>query len=506
MKLKRLGALLLVLVLAFSAFCQTAFADTWYLENGDILVEAGESGQYVYQGDNGGVEDSAPVITQQDQSFSTSNNITLQSEGDAVVQVTVQDVNIQIPEGEDSSAIDVVGDSNAVVVLEGDSFIYVGEGEDNEDPSAAIHVSDGDLTIQGDGYLDLSSNTEGAKIGSDKEENMSGSIHITGDVEIYMYDDGSEDSAGIGSGEYGDFTGSITIDGDAYVRAHSNDRGAGIGAGEEGDFRGNVTIGGNAVVDAEGDDDSAGIGSGQHGSFSGGSIVIKDNAEVEAEGDDEGPAIGAADDTPMNGTITIQDNATVTLDPGSDCDVSIGAEGDNAGSGSINIRGNASLQHEYGEPIVLGGETPEAGGGITVDIDDTALFNGYSYEQILNGEAPEGVLVVNSVKRDQSELSCFRVLDENGEDISFERKIEGETLVVSLEAEYAEFRGNRQAILLLMAAEVDSVRFVTSGASSLFEFDDLADYGTPDSIVSLVHSGETAMMYYDGVETPSVLD
>lgn len=60
-------------------------------------------------------------------------------------------------------------------------------------------------------------------------------------------------------------SGNIVIDGNAQVEVSSNDQGAGIGSGDDGNLSGNIMIGGNAQVSATGAEDSAGIGTGDDG-------------------------------------------------------------------------------------------------------------------------------------------------------------------------------------------------------------------------------------------------
>lgn len=373
----------------------TAFAKDWYLENGDILISANESGQTVTQG---GVteEDDAPVITHDPDGtlWVYDVQVKVETEGDAVAEFTIKDINVENLdyEGDRSLSTIDIRDSKAEITVEGENIIC----NENEDGYSAIHVGGGELTIKGDGFLDIYADSHGAKIGSDQYEEMSGTIHITDDVSIYTENDGTGDSAAIGSGEGADFTGKIQIDGNAKVTAVANDRGAGIGSGEGdtiydeyeneigwgGDFRGEIIIGGYSEVYAEGNDDSAGIGSGEDGTFSGGSITIKDNAKVEAIGKDEGPGIGAADDTPLDGDIVIKDNAEVKASSGSEDTPDIGSEGGVGGDkGSISILGNAKVDttmipklDENGDPVYdendnrvmirdetlkIGGEYPE---------------------------------------------------------------------------------------------------------------------------------------------------
>lgn len=343
----------------------TAFAADWYLKNGDILIEADESGQYVTQGESHRVADDAPVIT----GVMWDVQIKVETEGDAAAEFTIKNIlveNLYQYDDRPLSTIDI-GDSKAEMTVEGDNNIR----NENEEGYAAIHVGSGELTIKGDGYLTIEADSHGAKIGSNQYEDMSGTIHITDNVGIYTaeyvdedgYSYGTGDGAAIGSGEGGDFTGEIIIDGKAVVEAESNDCGAGIGTGQGdtyydeegneywgGDFRGNVTIGGNAAVYAEGNDDSAGIGSGEDGTFSGGSITIKDNAFVTAIGSKEGPGIGAADDTTLDGDIIIKDSAEVDVGGGSSAP-DIGSDGGIGGDkGSISILGNAKV---YALPMIL---------------------------------------------------------------------------------------------------------------------------------------------------------
>ena len=361
----------------------TAFAKDWYLENGDILIEANEGGQWVTQG-SVKEEDSAPVITHDPDvtDWKYDAQVKVETEGDAVAEFTIKDINVENLdyEGDRSLSTIDIGDSKAEMTVKGENYIY----NENKDGYAAIHVGGGELTIKGDGFLDIYADSHGAKIGSDRYEEMSGTIHITDNVEIATEDDGTGDSAAIGSGEYGDFIGKIQIDGNAKVTAVANDRGAGIGSGEVniiydeygneidryGDFRGEIIIGGKSEVYAEGKDDSAGIGSGEDGTFSGGSITIKDNAKVEALGKDEGPGIGAADDTPLDGDIVIKDNAEVKASSGSEDTPDIGSEGGVGGDeGSISILGNAKVDttmipklDEYGNKVMIEDETLKIGG------------------------------------------------------------------------------------------------------------------------------------------------
>ena len=367
MKMRRLISAIIALLLVVN-LSVTAFAAEWYLENGDITVSSGDGGQTVSQGGGAAVADDAPVIKQRDSATATDSTITIKTTGDATANVTIEDVNIR----SNGDSIDV-GSSSANITLEGDNKIYSESG-------SGLHVSDGDVTITGSGSLEAEIGGDkiynnNAKIGSHEDEDMSGSIHITGDATVTTKrDSGSGDGAAIGSGDEGDMSGSITIDGNANVDVISHFDGAGIGSGDGGkmsgditiggnaqvtaasecdgagigagwrsDMSGNITIGDNARVTAGSNDDSAGIGAGNDGSIkSTGRIIIRDSAKVTAIGENEGAGIGAGESKEMNGLIIIQDNAQVTAIAGEQA-AAIGSDDEDDMRGTILILGNARI-------------------------------------------------------------------------------------------------------------------------------------------------------------------
>ena len=349
---RRLFALALALLLAVSLLV-SALAATWYLEDGDITIRATESGQTVSQGDKHDVKDDDTTITQRNSETATDKTIKIETTGGATADVTIENVNIS----SGGDAIDV-GSSSADITLEGENKIFSESG-------SALHVSSGNVTIDGNGSLEAGNGDEtaysqGAKIGSHEDEDMSGSIHITGGATVTAKrDSGYGDGAGIGSGNNGDMSGSITIDGNANVDAIGSYDGAGIGAGDGGKMSGDITIGGNAQVTAASESDGAGIGSGWTGDMSG-NITIGDSAQVTAWGDDEGAGIGSGGEGAVSGTITIGGNAQVTAGSGEDgAGIGAGEDGSIAGSGKIIIRDSAkvtAIGENEGAGIGAGGD------------------------------------------------------------------------------------------------------------------------------------------------------
>lgn len=337
MATKRLLSLALALLLAISLPLSVA-AQEYDLVNGDITVSANDSGQYVSQGDTQNeLQTSDTVISS---SSTTDNTITISTSEGAEADITIKDLDVST-NGE--TAIDV-GSSNATIHVEGENHIDSGTTQSD---ASLIHVSDGSLNLTSEtgGELELTNQeSDGAVIGSDKEEKFSGSITIDGDIDLSAGASlGIGNGAAIGSGADGDFTGDVTIAGEANVDAIAQDDGAGIGSGARGEMSGSITIAGDANVAAASADEGAGIGSGYDGDMSEtGSITIRGDANVTAISGDDGTGIGSGSDANMAGTIEILDNAIVNA--GSDdygAGIGSGLRGEM--SGDITIGGSAQV-------------------------------------------------------------------------------------------------------------------------------------------------------------------
>ena len=72
-----------------------AFADIWHIENGDITISAGESGNNVTQNNNTTYGDTNTIITNQNKDTASSHTVTIEAKDkDDKVEVTLKDVNI----------------------------------------------------------------------------------------------------------------------------------------------------------------------------------------------------------------------------------------------------------------------------------------------------------------------------------------------------------------------------------------------------------------------------
>ena len=403
---KRAAALALTAALVVG-MTLPAFAQDWYIEDGDISISAGENGNNVTQGSTTKENDTDTVIKSKDSSTASSNTVTIDADEGKTVNVTLDNVTINVDEGYkygyDSNAyktaVSVTGSGNTNIELNGNNTLTSGYGhaglehnktddsgtltlqdEKNDDGSAKGSASDttGSLTATG-GY-------HSAGIGgSDKQDGQAtitgGEITATGgngaagigggagdtdavggdgDVTISggtITATGGSLGAGIGGGAYGNGTVTVT-DGDITAKATDN-YGAGIGGGFGAipkdtliGGNGTVTISGGTITEASGGYMAAGIGSGYQGL---GTVTIEGDAVIKnAQGGEAGAGIGSG--TYGDSNILIRGNAVIENAESSANGAGIGSgqgdlypDGDgmviDSTVGNVTIEGNAKIEN-----------------------------------------------------------------------------------------------------------------------------------------------------------------
>ena len=387
-----------------SSIATAAFAEEYDLNKGSVTVETKDNGNtYVTQANTETTDHlDTTGVTITSNGEKTSNTITVETAKDQTTDVTLQDVNIEVNTSDaKSGAIEIKGDGNTNLELNGDNTVMVKNGWEEE--HAAIEKADkygkeGTLTIKDDvnddgtakgtdadttgkllagGYKDTSA------IGGGGTADLRDTSNITitgGEIKaIAGYDGG----AGIGGG-YGGTGKNICIEGNAHVTAVSSAGaaiGGGIGSGNS------VTITGDAVVDAY-SAFAAAIGNGDQVGRSNEptTITISGNATVHAETSEGSCAIGTSRDGSLSDlTINIEKNANVTAIASSDRPAigNAGCHGDT--TTTINITGGTvNAINSYGSDIPsypndgTGNYSPAIGGKIhsyNVDGDHTATCN-----------------------------------------------------------------------------------------------------------------------------------
>ena len=397
-----------------------AFAGTYYIEEGDIVISAGtEAGtNKVEQAGKDTVDnDKDTIITNQNKDITSSNTVTIEAEKkDDKVEVTLKDVNIDTS-SRGEAAVSVTGSGDTTIELDGSNKLQSGSGhaglehnktdtsgeltiQDNDKNgsltatagagSAGIGGSyghDGEVTISG-GTIDATSNNGGAGIGGGKIDNSyvggNGTVKITGG-NITAKADGQ--GAGIGGGYGGNGTVEIT-GGDVTATGGFSAAGIGGGAimevpssksyGSDGD----VTISGG-TVNATGGDYGAGIGGGYLGD---GKVNISGNATIEnAKTGSYGAGIGGGGGG--NGDVTVSGNATIENAEGGKFAAGIG--GGYRGDGNVTISGNAKIDNVSGGTQAAGIGGSFLGDG-TIIIKDNATIGtaaGGSYGAGIGGGA-----------------------------------------------------------------------------------------------------------------------
>lgn len=242
---KRAAALALTAALVVG-MTLPAFAGTWYIENGDISISAGESGNDVTQNGETTKNDTDTVITNRDTSTASSNTVTIDADEGKTVNVTLDNVTINVDEGYEhgydpnayKTAVSVTGSGNTNIELNGNNTLTSGYGHAGLEHNKTD--DSGTLTIQDE------KNDDGSAKGSASD--TTGSLTATGGYH----------SAGIGGSDKQD--GQVTITGGEII-ANGGSQGAGIGGGALG--TGDVTIEGNVTIEnAQGGAGAAGIGGG----------------------------------------------------------------------------------------------------------------------------------------------------------------------------------------------------------------------------------------------------
>ena len=124
-----------------------AFAKTWCIEDGNITVKAGDTGNDVTQKGETTYGDTDTIITNQNKDIASSNTVTIETKDkNDKVEVTLKDVNIEATGGK--AAVSVTGSGNTTIELDGDNHLTGGISDNGSYGLSGISSS-GSLTISG---------------------------------------------------------------------------------------------------------------------------------------------------------------------------------------------------------------------------------------------------------------------------------------------------------------------------------------------------------------------
>ena len=452
-----------------------AFAGTWYIEDGDITISAGESGNNVTQNENTTKNDPDTIITNREEGAS-SHTVTIDAKDkDDKVEVTLKDVNIDASSGSEA-AVSVTGKGDTTIELDGDNELKSGAGHAGLEHNKTD--TSGELTIQdkdNNGSLEAAGGFKGAGIGSAGSNDAQ--VKITGGNITATSDDWG---AGIGSGSYG--TGTVEITG-GEINATGGYLGAGIGGGEYGIGKDIIITGGE--VNATGGRFSAGIGGGSRGT---GSDITISGGEVNASGGVNGAGIGGGLRS-KGKDITVSGDTKLKVQGGDEDHY------DGAGAGIGDGGSNA-----YGTKI-LGAEVEPDTSGLTTNGSIAYYAPGADMENdkptsITFGTSSQPEKPIEPAVPEQPEAErgmdapLYRVTDKDGRDIVYTAERKDGVLTVNVDEDFAILTGRLSGIRTLKAQGVEKIIFVTKGATSAFMLSDLLEKGESGDTYKLTHDGK----------------
>ena len=484
-----------------------AFAETWYIENGDITVKAGDTKgtNKVSQGDKKDVEDTNTIITNQKTDKASSNTVTIEANGkNDKVEVTLKDVNIDAS-SRNNAAVSVTGSCNTTIKLDGDNALK------SDTYRSGVAISGGTVTANGgDGGSGSGSHggngiysSSGVAIsggavtanGGDSKDGYggngiysSGSLTISGGTVNATGRDGKD-----GDGGNGIWSGGVTISSGTVT---ANGGGSGNVSGDGIRSSGGVTISGGKVKAAGGDSKD---GYGGDGIRSDGGVTISGNT-VNAAGGSGGKVGGygicSFDRVAISGGTVKSNGGSGNLSGGSGIYSSgIDLSGSlelTAKAGSPNGKALSRVGHEFD----LNAIKDKLGPGAKVTVTDAdGKVNQVSIPRPVEPEGPVipgdsssssgGGSATSSAPA--SPLPGLTVTDKDGQRISYTSTQSGNTLTVCVGRFTASFRISLAALRQLRAEGIETITFQTILCSTTLSVDELLAMGGEDAEAVLTH-------------------
>ena len=487
-----------------------AFAGTWYIEDGDITVKAGETKgtNKVSQGANQEVEDTDTIITNRNEGTASSNTVTIDANGkNDKVEVTLKDVNIDTS-SRNKAAVSVTGEGDTNIKLNGDNALKSDIYRSGIYGSGSLTISGGTVTANGDdggsgisssGNLTISGGTVTAN-GDDGGRGIysRGGVTISGGSTVTAKGGSGTNS----SGGYGICSsGGVTISCGSTVTANGGNGGS-LGGGSGIYSNGSVTISGG-TVNANGGDGQDGYGGDGIRSSSGG--VTISGGTVTANGGNSTNSSGGYGISSLDVAIS---SGTVTANGGDSKD---GYGGDGIHSNDIDLSGSLELTAKAGKGTQSNGKAlsqngreldlnaikDKLGPGAKVTATDA---DGKVIDQVSipRPVEPEGPVIPEESSSSSdggssapsapaSSLPGLTVTDKDGQRISYTSTQSGNTLTVCVGRFTASFRISLSTLRQLRAEGIETITFQTILCSTTLSVDELLAMGGEDAEAVLTH-------------------
>ena len=429
-----------------------AFAETWYIENGDITVKAGETGNDVTQNNVTTKNDTDTIITNQKTDTASSNTVTIDAGSDKV-EVTLKDVNIDTS-SRNKAAVSVTGSGNTTIKLDGDNHLTGGNG--------IYSNSIGSLTISGGTVTATGGGSTGSNGLGGRGIYSNGSVTISGGTVKAAGGDGSDGGSGISSSS------GVTVS-DGTVTAAGGDSKDGYG-GDGIRSGGGVTISGNTVNAAGGNGGNVG----GYGICSFDRVAVS-GGTVNAAGGDGGNGKDGGDGI-YSSDIDLSGSLELTAKAGSP---------------------NGKALSQKGSELVLDTIKDKLGPGAKVTATDA---DGKVIDQVPTPRPvePEGPVIPEESSSSSdggsatpsapaSPLPGLTVTDKSGAVIDSISTQSGNTLTVCVGRFTASFRISLAALRQLRAEGIEAITFQTILCSTTLSVDELLAMGGEDAEAVLTH-------------------
>ena len=452
-----------------------AFADIWHIEDGDITVKAGETGNDVTQKGTTTYGDTDTIITNSDKNTASSHTVTIETnDKNDKVEVTLKDVNIDTS-SRNNAAVSVTGSGNTTIKLDGDnalksdiyrSGIYgSGSGSLTISGGDGICSDSGDVTISG-GSTVTAKGGDGGSFGGGSGISSFNRVAISGSTVTANGGDSSSNSGGYGisSLDVAISSGTVTANG-----GDSKD-----GSGGNGIYSSSgVAISGGAVTANGGDSKD---GSGGNGIYSSSSVAISGGTVTATGGDSTGSdGSGGNGIYSRNGSIDLSGSLELT-----------------AKAGSPNGKALSRAGHELNLNDIK--DKLDPGAKVTAT-DADGKVNQVSIPRPVEPEKP--VIPEESSSSSDggssapsapaSSLPGLTVTDKDGQRISYTSTQSGNTLTVCVGRFTASFRISLAALRQLRAEGIETIAFQTVLCSTTLSVDELLAMGGEDAEAVLTH-------------------
>ena len=417
--------------------------------------------------------------------------------------------------------------------------------------------SGSDITIKGDAQVKATGGEGGAGIGGgigdngpDHKDIFGSNITIEGNAQVDAA--GGASGAGIGSGKYGSGSSNITIRGNAQVSVKGGPSyaigGEGVGIGDGGGYgtvqgsevepsTDGLTTGSIAYYAPGADKETTAPEKLLHKTASGtiethtnitmsttpatctenAATVYQCSCGETIKVEQPGTALGH-----KLGAYTSDNNATCTADGTKTAKCIRYGKGGCQESKTVTDEGS-KLPHEFGSYVYQNDATCTADGTEIAQCkhcdatdertaEGTMLAHSFTH-YVSNGDATYdsdgtktaecdyGCGATDTIPDEGSKLTLYRVTDEAGKSVVYKSNYSGSTLTITAEYDYATLTGTVAALRHLQGKGIETIVFITNGATSTFNLADVTEAG----VYALTHDAENVAFLLNGEDIGSIL-